>query len=463
MTLSSEMAMASNSKWSTVVKWLILGYLCMSRSFAYLGIPQWNLFVGEVALAYFLLSGPKTASGRWPWVALKDPDFRTLKRLFVLLFVFGVFQVVRGIHEGQPPLTAARDLAFNYYPLYLFLGMWVGMHSPRFLRDVLYLLAWLNGLYGLAFILFLNRVDWIIPGVSKEVWEVRIFGQPLASAIALLALLAFEKDLKSVWHVFLLNLFVLLGMQIRGEWLAFGVGLLLWAWMGKHLKKLASAGAYVVLLLGLMYAIDLNLPGPETRGPGTISAADLVGRALAPINMDLAAEYTSNSENAEVTTLWRTIWWARIWISVHENPTRSLLGFGYGFPLGDIVPYLQGQFIRTPHNFFFYALGYTGWFGVGLFLFFQAELARLLWRTWKKTGTPFGILFWVTSLVFACFTAFFEAPYGAIPFYLITGCAIPSGRTVRARDGIGIRPAAVQLRRTSACSPHQHELANNSE
>jgi hypothetical protein len=60
---------------------------------------------------------------------------------------------------------------------------------------------------------------------------------------------------------------------------------------------------------------------------------------------------------------------------------------------------------------------------------FQAELARLLWKTWKRTNQPFGILFWITSIVFACFTAFFETPYGAIPFYLTVGCAIaPSFR-----------------------------------
>ena len=443
-------AEASSSRWSKTVAWLILGYLCMSRSFSYLGIPQWHLFVGEIVLAYFLLYGPKTAGKRWPWVAMKDPRVKRLKRLFVVLFLFGVFQVFRGIIEGQPPLTAARDLAFNYYPLYLFLGMWAGMRSTRFLPNLLRVLAWFNGLYGLAFILFLNNIDWTIPGVSSEVSEVRFFGQPLASAIVLVALLAVEKDFRSVWHVFLLNFFVLLGMQIRGEWLAFGIALLLWAWMGKHLKRLAVAGAYLMLVLGLMYAVDLKLPGPESRGGGAISARALVGRALAPINVDVAAEYTSDYENAELTTIWRTIWWARIWVLVHETTTRALLGFGYGFPLGDVVPYLEGQFIRTPHNFFFYTLGYTGWLGVALFLAFQAELARLVWSVWKQTGQPFGVLFWMTSLIFAFFTAFFEAPYGAIPFYLIIGCVIASGRklsTLQASDrlALDILPAGGSL------------------
>jgi hypothetical protein len=419
----------TTGSWSKTVVFLTLGYFCMSRSFAYLGIPPWSLFVGEVVLAYFLLFGPRESRGRWPWVAMKDPSLKRLIQIFLVLFAYGLFQVLRGVLQGYPPFSAIRDLAFNYYPLYLFLGMWVGLGSTRFLPKLVRLLAWLNGLYGLAFILFLNNVAWTIPGVSKEVAEVRVFGQPLGSAIALIGLLAYERDLWRVWYLFLLNLFVLLGMQIRGEWLAFAVGLVLWGWLTKRLKRMAVAGAYMILLIGLMYAVDLEVPGPETRSAGTISVRDLVGRALAPIDSDLAAEYTANSRNAENTTLWRTIWWAEIVISVHESAARALLGFGYGFPLGDLVPYLAGEFIRTPHNFFLYSLAYTGWLGVILFFAFQAELVRLLWRSWKENGQSFGILFWATSLVFASFTAFFEAPYGAIPFYLIIGCAIASIRS----------------------------------
>jgi hypothetical protein len=415
--------------WSKTVAFLTLGYFCLSRSFAYLGIPPWSLFVGEVVLAYFLLWGPVTPRGRWPWVAMKDPWLRRLVQIFLVLFVYGIFQVIRGMLQGYPRFAAVRDLAFNYYPLYLFLGVWVGLRSSGFLPKLLRVLAWFNGLYGLTFILFLSNVAWTIPGVSKEVAEVRVFGQPLGSAIALIGLLAFERNLWRVWHVFLLNLFVLLGMQIRGEWLAFAVGLLLWGWLTKRLRRVVVAGVYVIVLIGLMYAVDLEFPGPETRGAGTISVRDLVGRGLAPIDSDLASDYTESYQDAENTTLWRTVWWAEIVVAVHESATRALLGFGYGFPLGDLVPYLAGEFIRTPHNFFLYSLGYTGWLGVILFLAFQAELVRLLWRTWKQTGQCFGILFWATSLVFGAFTAFFEAPYGAIPFYLVIGCAIASVRS----------------------------------
>jgi hypothetical protein len=173
-----------------------------------------------------------------------------------------------------------------------------------------------------------------------------------------------------------------------------------------------------------MYLTDFTYAGPATRH-GTISAPEIVARVLAPVDPDAAGKYAS--DNSDLTmygdnVVWRTFWWASIWSSVHENVTRSMLGFGYGFALGDLVPYLEDAATRTPHNVFFWALGYTGWVGVALFAAFQLEIAHILWTTWHKTNQPFGIVFWVSILAFACFTPFFETPQGAIPFYLIVGC-----------------------------------------
>ncbi len=239
----------------------------------------------------------------------------------------------------------------------------------------------------------------------------------------LLGLFAFEKDLRRVWHLLLMNGFVLLVMQIRAEWLGFLLGVLVLAWTTGRLGRVALGGAVVLFLFSLLYVADASLPLPESRGGGFISARDLVGRAIAPFDPVLAAEYTEHFRSYSDTTAWRTIWWAAIWQSVHEDPARALLGLGFGFPLGDLVPYLERKFIQTPHNFFFYALGYTGWIGIALFCLFQAELLRLLWRAHQRTGQPFGLVFWAAMMGYAFFSAFFEAPYGAIPFYLVVGCA----------------------------------------
>lgn len=424
---SSAQAVAAeipvNAPWTKTVFVLLIGYFSMTRSFAYLGIPSWNIFVGEVVLAYFLLLGPRIKTGRWISVVMKAHSLRKFVRRFWWLFAYGVFEVLRGIYAGHPPFSSARDLAFNYYPLYFFLGLWVGLHSRLFLPRMIRALAWFNGVYGILFILFLNSVPWTFPGVSQDVAPVPIFGEPTFSAVALIGLLVFEENVQSVWYLFIMNLFVLLGIQLRGEWLAFGVALLLWSWLTKRLKRLALVGCYLAILFAFVFALNLKIEAPQGRGGGTVSARSIVGRVLAPINPDLASDYSADYEMAEGTALWRVVWWAQIWLSVNAVPSRAILGYGYGYALGDLVPYLQDVFVRTPHNVFLYVLGYTGWLGVILYFAFQAEIAKLLWKAWKLTGQPFGLLFWLALLSFALFEPCFEAPYGAIPFYLVVGCA----------------------------------------
>jgi hypothetical protein len=66
-------------------------------------------------------------------------------------------------------------------------------------------------------------------------------------------------------------------------------------------------------------------------------------------------------------------------------------------------------------------LGYTGWIGVALFFAFEVGILRLLWKVNRTTGEPFGVPYWVAMMTYGMFFPLGESPYGAIPFYLITG------------------------------------------
>jgi hypothetical protein len=342
-----------------------------------------------------------------------------------------------------------RDLAFNYYPIYFFLGVWVSSKEPQFLRKLLRFAGWANGLYGILYIAVLSRLTWFFPGVSQDVLAVPIFGQPMFSGVIVLGLLSVEKELRRVWPLLLLNGAVLIGMVTRGEWLAFGVGLLAWGLLTRNFGRVALAGLTVLALIGGMYVTSFKMEAPEGRG-GTISAEALVGRVLAPVDKDLAADYTSDAQAHEETAAFRTLWWIAIWESVHESVSGALLGHGYGYPLGDLVPYLQGTFIRTPHNLFFYALGYTGWIGVLIFGLLLGEIARLSWMVYRTSGQPFAIVAWMTMLICSLFTAFFETPYGAIPFYLLMGCACTP--LLRA-EGRMLSKASPPVRRANTLNP----------
>jgi hypothetical protein len=413
--------------WPRIACLLIIGYLSMSRSFAYLGVPAWKLFISEVVFALLLLFGPKILSRRWLSVVLKLPAMGRFHCWYGLFLAYGIAEVFLGIHAGYPPLTVIRDLAFNYYPLYFFLGLWAGLVRPDLLPRVIRGFAWFNGIYGVLYILFLNRLDWFMPGVSDEVAPVPIFGQPIYSFVALLGLLAYEKSVSRNWHLWLLNGFVMLGMQIRGEWVAFVVGVVIWGVLARQGKRVAQAGVVLASLLAVMYFTDFHLPSPQGRTEADFTAKQLVDRGLAPFRADVsdqkAAAGLGGADSQEATFVFRTVWWMAIWDSVHADLRTAALGYGYGFPLGDLVPYLEGEFIRTPHNTFFYALGYTGWIGVVLFTLFQFAILRLLWDAYRIDGEPFGIILWATMLIYSLATAFFEVPYGAIPFYLLAGCA----------------------------------------
>ena len=179
-----------------------------------------------------------------------------------------------------------------------------------------------------------------------------------------------------------------------------------------------------------MRRVNFSLPSPEGRAEGNFSARQLADRAMAVFRADLgderAAAGVGKVDAQEATFVWRTVWWLAIWNSAHEDVNTAVLGHGYGFPLGDLVPYLAEEFIRTPHNEFFYALGYTGWVGVLLFALFQIGILRLLWKAYRVDGRPFGIIYWSAVMVFGLFFPIGETPYGAVPFYLVLGwCASP--------------------------------------
>jgi hypothetical protein len=410
--------------WPAIAAILMVGYLSLSRAFAYLGIPWWKVFIGEAVLAMLFFSGPKFNGRSWPRAFLELPVLKRVCLLYGLFLAYGIVQIVHGILAGNPPLVAVRDLTFNYYPIYFFLGLSAGLMRPELLPKVLRGFAWFNGIYGVLYIFVLNRIDWFVPGVSDEITPVPIFGQPIYSFIALLALIAYEEELWRSSHLLGLNAFVMLGMQIRTEWFAFAVGIITWFFVVGQRKRLLQAIAILAALFCVMYITNFSVPGPEGRGGGDISIRQLTDRAIAPFRADTSdarAAAGIGAETQESTFVWRTVWWFLIWNSVHSSLNTTIWGFGYGYPLGDLAPYLTGEFIRTPHNEFFYALGYTGWSGVVIFFAFTLEILRLLRRVNRLTHDPFGVPFWVAMMAYGMFFPLGETPYGAIPFYLILG------------------------------------------
>jgi hypothetical protein len=185
----------------------------------------------------------------------------------------------------------------------------------------------------------------------------------------------------------------------------------------------AWIGAGIVAVLAIGALSDVNLPSPGERG-GAISSTEIVARGLAAVSPDLARNLTgsTNVNFYSGTIKWRKMWWKAIWANSQDNYTYLLIGPGYGYSLKNLVTYLSVDAdLRTPHNIFYYALGYTGWIGVTIFFSLQAVCAALLWRTYKVTGQAWGLAIWASGLTAAFFGNVLETPAGAIPFYLCMG------------------------------------------
>jgi hypothetical protein len=406
-----------NRLWAKLVRALLLGFAMMGRSFAYIGVPSARLFIGDIVLALWLLLRPGALVGPWFRGLVSTGPLNRFCWIYLVFLQYGIIEALHGFSKGYDRVVIMQELVFNIYPLYVFVGMDIGLKNPDLLRKLIRIQAWCTGVYGVAYIIVLSRVDIYMPGT-----KVPVFGQT-AGAFSILAILCFERALAKFIVPLCLNAFVMLGMQVRAEWLGFAVGLTIWALLARRFKGLFVSISVLGFLLLIGYATNFEMAAPRGRG-GKISTRGMVGRAVSVFDQRMAAELTDEAASTAGTITWRTRWWEAIWRSSHRDLNTAIFGHGYGFRIADLVLYLEGEEIRTPHNDFYYALGYTGWVGVFLFACFLFTLWRLLWQAFRISGQPVGVVLLGSALSQCFFGNLFETPFGAVPLYLLLGLAI---------------------------------------
>ena len=416
-----------------LIFFMLLGYLLLGRSFAYIGIQPLKLFIGEVVLAGFLLWQPGLFVGRWIQQTVDGGPLQEFCWAYMVFLAYGLFLAARGINAGFHPVTVLQNLVFNIYPLYFFIGLWAGLENPHLLQRFFRVMGWSTGIYGLFVVLFLSNVYIVMPGTSN----VSIFSQGFGYALAILGILAYETKKAHLIPIVALNGFVLLATQIRAEWLGFLTGLFLWSALKGRLSRFVMGIAIVAFVLAVGFLADLRVSGPR----GEISTRNIVGRALSPFDQEKAAEFTHNAKVYQGTTDWRKRWWGLIWDSIHSDPTRTLIGFSYGYPISSLAPYIRDESVRTPHNVFFLVLAYGGWFGVVIFFGFQLAVLKELWRVFRVTAQPLGLVYWATCLSSALFGNLFETPFGAIPTYLVLGISAAPLLTAKRSSPLVLNPA----------------------
>jgi hypothetical protein len=405
-------------------KWVFLMLFgsAIGKAFYYIGVPPAKIFIGDVFLFLFFALRPRESWGEWARALMRKGEFGAFSWILLISALYGVLEVICGLYYGYPLLSALEILVFNIYPAYFFLGLWCGGNHSTLIRKVMRSYGWWLAIYGPAYLLYLHKIPWTMPGS-----DVPIFGQPGGGGIVILALLALERRPSRYWYLILMSAIMLLAVQVRAEWVSTIVAFLIWGVLERKMKRVLTVAALVVMLLAAGFVADVDIPSPAERG-GAVSSREIVARGLSAISPSLAQEYTSSKDTGFYagTIAWRTQWWNAIWDSVNQSLTTIAFGNGYGFPLKNLVPYLKGMNIRTPHSIFFFALGYSGWIGVVLFFSLQASLAVLLWRVYKLTGQSFGLALLAATITSSLFGDLFESPMGAIPYYLMMGVIIGS-------------------------------------
>src|SRR5690606_5746699 len=274
--------------WPRIAGFLLTGYLTLGRSFAYLGIPP--LFIGEIVLGAFLFFKPRVALGTWVASLVRASPLNGVGLALLAFVAYGVWQVGRGYFSGFPAIDALKTFTFNYYAIYLFMGIWIGLQAPDFLPRLVRIIAWINGIYGVLFLVALRHVDIYLPGFGAQ--DVPLFAPPAGQVVVIAGLLCFERDLRAVWFILFLNVVITLAWQVRAEWAGLAAAILVWGLLTGRFGRVLAMGMAGLALFGLLALADIRLPGRN----GEVSLSESLARVVAPINLELAKELSPKAK-----------------------------------------------------------------------------------------------------------------------------------------------------------------------
>src|ERR1700689_4284716 len=239
--------------WSKWVLFLLLGYSLTGRSFAYLGIPPAKLFIGDLTLAAFVVLHPRNIFDPWIDALPKGGPLGPVAWLLLASLAYGIFEGIRGILLGFTPLIATENLVFNIYPIYLFLGIWLGRRQPELLLRFVQVFSLCFCVYAPAYMLYLNKLTITMPGSDG----VPVFGQPSGGGVIILALLCLDPKPGRFWVPMMIAAAMLLAGQVRAEWVGMILALMIWGILSKKMSQVAMIGAGIAALLAIGSLLDI--------------------------------------------------------------------------------------------------------------------------------------------------------------------------------------------------------------
>ncbi len=420
----------ARSLWQVACTALLVGYLLLSRGFAYTGVSLGGLkvYVGEIVLFLALTMIPHGGT--------LDRFVRTSAgRLLIPWLIVGAGLTVVGL-RSYGMVVALRDSAACYYALYLY----VGYAFARRREDARRLLGVVGAvlLLVLAYSVLFSLVDLraVSPYAPGSDYPLLDFRDDVESAhVAGGVLFALLMGAHYGWPMWLraagstLQLAMLVAMQVRATYLSFAVavtGVTLVAGLRRVVRPLAIMT--VVLLASL---VPLDYLG--VLEPWNVTPTRLVEEVLSIADVHVSGQYRyADSDISVQNNTWRLTFWK---LMVQQNTvgiSPFLFGQGFGAMLNDPAFIAnQDRPNRNPHNFLvglFYRMGSVG---VALWIGLQATVyagivrgirrARRRGEEWTADALTYIAGYtWVIAGT-ALLGVVLEAPFGAIPYYFLLG------------------------------------------
>lgn len=410
---------------------LLMGLLIGQKGFTYLHLTSF-LFVSEIFFAVLVIIYiVNTIIHHRPFI----PD-TWLAKVILLFLLYCTLHLYLDYIKYQ--FMALRDAPLAYYTFFFILSYRIS-HQRAILRV---LEKWLPSVFLIAALgyAFYN----VIPGLRDyldaiQIGEIRfMLANDVSMNAAFGALFYFYgRFVKAnqvtpwVWIGILLSCFAILA-AVRGTMVVttiVSLGLLMRFYQKNIIRHALIFGGVVIVVIATMVIIsfpntDQNLPAPIRGVVEELNAMQF------GFNQSNKVETT-----ADTTAQWRMLWWKFL---IEDTMAHSpFTGGGFGMDIatpflmtyhGVHVPAEEWERVRGAHSALLTIFARLGLIGVFFFVLIMGSIARRVWvslHLLKQGRLPLWYLTIIGYIVGGFVVSFFqytwEAPYTAIPFWMMVG------------------------------------------
>jgi hypothetical protein len=423
---------------------VLVGYVVADRVFAYLslsvrGVP---LFPGELAIVVGLVTLGGMAKPKW-----------RIARVWALAFIAWACVVFVSSLGKWPILDSIRDFSLVYYAIFAVFAFRVPWE--RLGRRGLSIIAVVFvAQLSLATLVVLRLIPaGAFGSLSDVVARTDVQGTNLLGGAAFFLLaddrLRWGRVPRLLMSLACLLLAVLLAS--RAVFLA-EVFLVVTLLLSARRSLIRALIGYSIVGILLLLTLGVGPTGlqVDTLHRGETGITTVIERITS--GLGLGGDSAAIAENS-AKTRFRTYWWRTLWEHDLAHPTWLVTGRGFGPNLAVEVGYAKPNDprpLRAPHSIFVDVFARLGILGIVAWTAWMLSIAGAGLKV-SRRPTPEGalstwmLLYWACYLIVASLGVVIESPFGAVPFYFLTGALIrlaclPHDRHVSASPSHATRP-----------------------